>query len=226
MKTLNLPEKLLLLALDDEKGSVAMAYQAGLPTAVAGALFLEMLHKGLLKNEGKRVFKTEGANVACPMMRIGLDRFHRATKPKTIKNWIQSISGDFKSIEKLVIQNLQKIGALKEVEKTLLWVFTYSRYPTEDARIENQIRRKLHQQVLGEVEIDEEGFLLLSLIGAAKLESEVFSKDVLKTAKRVVKNIMSEEPVGTVVSDIVRETQAAITAAVIASCATTTVVTS
>ena len=226
MKTLNLPEKLLLLALDDEKGSVAMAYQAGLPTAVAGALFLEMLHKDLLKNEGKRVFKTEGANVACPMMRIGLDRFHRATKPKTIKNWIQSISGDFRSIEKLVIQNLQKIGALKEVEKTLLWVFTYSRYPTEDARIENQIRRKLHQQVLGEVEIDEEGFLLLSLIGAAKLESEVFSKDVLKTAKRVVKNIMSEEQVGTVVSDIVRETQAAITAAVIASCATTTVVTS
>ncbi|MCG8528725.1 MAG: GPP34 family phosphoprotein [Opitutales bacterium] len=226
MKTLNLPEKLLLLALDDEKGSVAMAYQAGLPTAVAGALFLEMLHKDLLKNEGKRVFKTEGANVACPMMRIGLDRFHRATKPKTIKNWIQSISGDFRSIEKLVIQNLQKIGALKEVEKTLLWVFTYCRYPTEDARIENQIRRKLHQQVLGEVEIDEEGFLLLSLIGAAKLESEVFSKDVLKTAKRVVKNIMSEEQVGTVVSDIVRETQAAITAAVIASCATTTVVTS
>ena len=74
----------------------------------------------------------------------------------------------------LIQSSLTQLGAIREEERKALWVIPYRRYPTDDSSIENRLRKELHDAVLGRKEISTDEAVLLRLIGAAKLEKEVF----------------------------------------------------
>ena len=52
---LSLAEELLLLALNEEKGTVLTAASMALPYGLAGALLVELIEAGLVRIEGKEL---------------------------------------------------------------------------------------------------------------------------------------------------------------------------
>jgi hypothetical protein len=209
----------MLLALDDDNGHVVSSSSMALPYAISGAVLFELSRHGHATISGKTLTHAPKAPVGDAVLDMAIARFAKQEKQKPVKYWVQQIARDYKTIKELIIEKLIHIGAIRRDQRTFLWIIPYQRFPTDDSTIENKLRKRLHEWVLGRTSIDEEGYILLSLIGAANLEKEVFEKDAVRTAKQRIKQILREEEIGAAVSEVVQCIQAAIIASVVASSA-------
>jgi hypothetical protein len=215
---LTLPESILLLALDDENGHVVSCSSTALPYAVAGALLFDLCTRNLVEIRQDKVVDWPRSTLGDPVLDLAIARFKDKAKPgkhKKVSYWIQQIAKDQKETRNLIQANLIRLGAIREEERKALWVIPYRRYPTDDSTIENRLRKDLHDAVLGRKEITTDEAVLLSLIGAAKLEKEVFDPSTVKEAKQVIKKIMDGEVIGDAISEIVKSIQAAVMVSVI-----------
>ncbi len=213
---LSLPEELLLLALDDERGSAVSAVSMTLPYALAGAIVFELTGRGLIEMEGKDVRIVAGVKSGDAVLDLALDSVGIPKKAKSIKWLVSKIAAKESKINAVLYDQLVSKGILVKDDRHFLWVIPYSRYPTKNALPETHIRKRMIDAVLGDGEIAESDYILLSLIKAANLEKEVFPKEILKEAKLKLKMIAENEKIGVTVSAISQEIQTAILVTVIA----------
>ena len=224
-KTLYLHEQLLLLALDDAKGSVVFSSSTALPYALAGALILEMLDRGqlaLVENTLAVVDTGRGD----PLIDEALTLVRESKKPRPIQYWVERFPNKLKGFRNRIAESLVEKGILRNEKKSFLWVFEFSRFPEVDAWPEQAILKKLRSAVLGDGVVDEETVKLLSLVKAAELIGEVFGRGERREAKKRIKELTSKEQVGKAVSEAVAATNAAVMAAVTASVAASSAATS
>lgn len=213
-----LPESILLLALDDDNGHVVSCSSTALPFAIAGAVLFDLCEKGQVEIRKDKVVDWPRSTVGDPVLDLAVARFKDKAKPgkyKKVSYWIHQIARDQKETRNLIQSGLIRLGSIREEERKALWVIPYRRYPTDDSSVENRLRKELHDAVLGRKEMTTDDAVLLSLIGAAKLEKEVFDPATVKEAKKVIKKIMDGEVIGAAISDIVKSIQAAVVVSVI-----------
>jgi hypothetical protein len=203
-------EELLLLALDDDKGTVSLNQSTSLPLGLAGALLAELALRDRVHVEGKHLLVHDPAPTDDPLLDEALTTIAGSKKPHDAKHWVSKLSGKLK--ERL-IKRLVERGVLREEECKILWVIPSSRYPAMQTSDEAAARERLRAVVLPSAEPDPRTVALLGLVKACDLEKKVFQGDEWKRAKPRVKELLEGELYGKAVGDAV----AAATAAVIAS---------
>lgn len=220
--TLTLAEKLLLIATNDEKGSLLMAGAGAVPYGLAGALLLELhMRKRILWQE-KTLAVVDRTTTGDPLADEAMELIFAASKPKNANYWVRHIARKIKKIDARVFSTLVEKGILTKVEKHFLWVIPYSRYPERDPQPERLVRDKLYDAIRGRIDADERLLALLSLVNACGLLNEVVPKGERREAKKAVKAMLTNEKVGKAVKSVVDEINAAVVAAVIASSAAST----
>src|SRR5512137_173454 len=90
-RTLSLAEELLLLALNDEKGSVLMAGATGLPYGLAGALLVELVDAGLLRLEGKTLIAAPAGATRDEILDGILTQVRTAKRTRDLRYWVGRI---------------------------------------------------------------------------------------------------------------------------------------
>ncbi len=105
---------------------------------------------------------------------MAIARFAKQTQTKNLKYWVNQLAKDTSTIKNVLFETLVALGALKEEDRTFLWVFKYNRYPTDDSRIEDRVRRRVAESLFGDAPMDPRDYVLFLLMGASKLEAEVF----------------------------------------------------
>lgn len=215
---LSLSEKLMLLALHDEKGSVLFSASTALPYGLAGALIIDLVFQ-------ERIALTEGkVKVRNPsptgdgLLDETLQLIRASDKPRDIKYWVQRIYSKVKNLHKRVSNELIEKGILERREQKILWVFPSRRYPTINAAPENEIRKNIHEVVLRYKAPEKEDIALLSLVKSCDLIKEVFDKPDRKIAKKRIEAIITGEIIGKAVTEVVTAV-VAITAVISASVA-------
>lgn len=214
---LSLAEKLMLLALHDEKGSVVFSASSALQYGLAGALILELFFQNKITLTEKNIRVIDATPAGDSLLDQVLELISSSKKQKDPKHWIYKIDRKVKGIKNKITDALVQKEILRREERRLLWVIHYNRYPTRNISPEQEIRQRIQNIVLMNHPPDETDRALISLLKACSLVNEVFSKGQRKQAKKRIKEIAEDEKVGKAVSDIVAEITVAVTTGVIAA---------
>ena len=223
---LTLPEQLLLIATNDEKGSILMAGSTAIPYGLAGGLLLELSMAGKLMWQEKKLAVIDRGPTGNPLADEALAMIADAPKLKDAKYWVSRLARKIKHIDRRVYESLVEQGILAHVEKQFLWVFPYQRYPERDPQPERRVRDRLYDLIRGRIAPNDRLVALLSLVYACGLLNEIVPKGERREAKKQVKEMLKGEKVGKAVLAVVEEINAAVIAAVVASSAASTAATS
>lgn len=217
--TLTLAEELLLIATNDEKGSLLMAASTAIPYGLAGALLFELVFHGRLHLMEGRLVVADRASTGDALTDEALEMIATYNRERDAKFWVSRLARKIKRIDRRVFESLVAKGILTRVEKHFLWVVPYQRYPERDPAPERRVREMLRDLLRGVIAPSEHLLALLGLVLACDLLGDVVPKGERRAAKKVAKEMLQGERIGKAVSDVVQEIQTAVIVGVIAATA-------
>lgn len=210
-----LAEELLLLSLNDEKGSDQT--WSGLDPGLSGALLIELTDIGALRVDGDSNLVAGGPRPDDALLGEALDVVATADRPRGAKHWVEKLPGKLKPLRRRVAERLVDRGILGEESKELLGVTVSRRYPEKDGAPEQALRARLLSALTDAGEPPAHDAQLIGLLRPFDLIAKNVPREQRKGAKRRAKEIAETGPVGSAVNATVMEVQTAIVVAVAAS---------
>jgi golgi phosphoprotein 3 len=222
----SLAEELLLLALDDEKGTIGGSVQEALKYGLAAAGVIDLMLAGrLVVGDKKRVSVAEASTTGDEILDEMLANVQGSKKEKSVGDWVKDFgNGRVKRLRERLESRLVERGVLRLEEGRYLRVFTWHHYPTVDGAPEAQTREKLRAVLLGDENPDARTATLISLVKACRLLDRLFPKEERKRAAQRAKQIADGEIAGDAVSKAVEEAAAAAAATTMAAISAATIV--
>lgn len=209
----SLSEELLLLALDDEKGSIpVLRIGEFLDIALAGAQLLELIRDGHVSIENGRVVAGHSPPPSDPALRQSLERIsgdRRILKPDA------AVMKLMKGLRKTLLQQIAGRGLVSVEKERVLGMVPRTRYPEQDGSVQQEVRRRLRTAVLEGSEPDERTVALLAILRAAGLELMVLDRRERKASKDRLKELASAETLSAEVAAAVKAATDATAAAVL-----------
>ena len=210
---LGLAEELLLLALNDEKGTVLMAASVALPYSLAGAIIVELIEAGFVRIEGQDLVAAPGGSARDELLDDILGMIRSSKRTRSLNHWVGKIGRSGGKIKEKLLARLVDRRILGREEHRLLWLFPTKRYPQIDPRSEYGIRERIRSAIRGTTRPEERTAALISLVLAGDLIGEIFEKGERRDAKRRAKEIAKSQPVGSAVARAVEAVKVAVIAA-------------
>ncbi len=228
MKPLRLYEEILLLELDDEKGTTPL--DSHLNMEMGGAILAELVMTGHLSIDGdkkKLVHRVVGApRLGDPILAEAHKLVKTAKKPKKAKDWVQKFSG-MKDLKNQVARQLVKKGVLKEGTDKVLLVFSRTVFPESNPGPERELRSRLEKAIFTDTrDVDPETIVILALANATGLIRKLFDKKELKARKQRIEDLASGQAVGKATREAMEAVQAAVMVAAIMPAITAATITS
>jgi hypothetical protein len=217
-------EDLLLLLLDDEKGTVAASDEV--QPLLGGALLLELAMAERIEVAERTsrwstatVAVVEGATPDDPLLVDALAQV--AEKPRRAQDLVNRIG---KGTKERLLHRLADRGLVERREGKVLGLFPHTTWPATDARHEQEVRARLRDALVVGLTPDERTSALVALLAAIDHAHKVVdrgdvpARDVKRRAKEIAEGAWAADAV----KDAVAAAQAAVAAAVTASVAATT----
>jgi hypothetical protein len=220
-------EDLLLLVTDDTSGKLsASASEVDVGLGGANLLELTLLERVDLTREGEpgrtgRVVVRDHAPTGDAMLDVALSiaAAHQGKKPAAVINPLS------KNLRRALYDRLTARGVLRAEEGRVLGIFPTSRWPSQDARHEAELRRLIEQSLVQGFTPDARTAALIALLHALKCEHKVvdpaqhgLSKRVLRArAEEIAKGNWASDAVRKAIDDMMAAVIAATTAAVVVS---------
>ena len=224
--SLTLPEEVLLLALDDEKGTAGFGSTHGY--ALGGAILAELLLRGRVRidEEGKRkkwVVAVDGVGgTGEPLLDEALARVRSAKRRGSPGTWVQRFSST-RGLQERLARRLCQRGVLRAEEKDVLLFFRRKTWPTMDPAPERALRERVRHAVVSDDELDARTLVLTALAKAGGLLKAAVDAKTIKGRKARLESITDGQAAGAATQEAVQAAQAA---AMIATMVATTVATS
>ena len=184
---LRLHHELLLLALHDEKGTIAFAQMLDL--GLAGGVLGEFLLDGRveLRPEGRKggplVTVVSRATFGDPVLDDGLKRLTAAKRRASPQSTVSSLSR-IKDLRARTATALCRRGILRENEDRILLLFKRRVYPTVDPTPERALVERVREAIDGsEPEVDARTALLVQLARTTGALRAIYSRKELKERK-------------------------------------------
>jgi len=140
---LTLAEELLLIALDDETGSVMHLPPLSLELGLAAALVGELAMEGRIDTDLNRLFVTSKVATNDPILDETLADIVTETKELPTEAWLRRIAEEGPVLRERITQRLVDRGVLQSVEKRLLWVFRTRVYPPTSGIEESEVKSRI-----------------------------------------------------------------------------------
>lgn len=220
MQTL-IAEDLLLLLLDDEKGTLAASDKV--QPLLGGALLLELALDGRVEvsEKSSRWSTAKVAAIGTPPGEPVLDAAWArvAEKPRTAQDLVTRLG---KGTKDALLDRLAARGLVERHDGRLLGLFPHTTWPARDARHEESVRALLQGALVQGLTPDPRTSALIALLSAIDHAHKVVDLgDVpAREAKRRAKEVSEGAWAATAVKDAVVAAQAAVTAAIVATTVT------
>jgi hypothetical protein len=223
---LTMYEEILLLALDDRKGTAAM--ESGHANAMGGAILAELVLLGALKigtDKKKFVDAEPGAQVADPLLAECLELVRTAKRRKRAVDWVFKFAS-VKDLKNRVARGLVGKGVLGEEHDKVLGLFPRTKFPERDPGPEQALIERLRQAVLTDVDrVDERTLVVAVIANATAMLPRVIGKKELKARKARLKTLAEGQLAGAATAEAVAAAQAAAMMAIVAATVATTAAT-
>jgi len=214
--SLNLTEKFILLAMHPDKVRYKISDQA-LNAGLIGAILLDLTKedKLLISNKILRA-KSSYSTLSAAHNQI-LSIIQQSEKEKEIKKWIQKFSMKSGTYRKQVLEGLKDKGLIKIEYKKFLFIPYIKAYLIQKNERLNLITQ-IREILIYSKKPDTEMASLLGMVEACKMYSIIGrDRNERKDFQKKLKEIIKSDLIASWVDQVIKEMQAAITAAVMVS---------
>lgn len=208
--SLFLHEEVLLLALEDRKGTID--FGSPYAYAIGGALLAELLVRGRIEVTGsgrKRLVQVlDGTPVGEALLDESLGRIAGAKRRGSLMTWVARLAGSRKLRDRLA-EGLCRRGILRAEEKEVLFFFKRRMYPALDPGPERDVVGRLRQAILTDMDVDDRTVVLLALANSARLLPMVCDKKELKRREDRIEALVRQDVFGTAVKSAIETAEVA-----------------
>ena len=198
---LTLPEKLMLIALKDEKGTVLFTAMGILPFSIIGAILIELYFANKIDYEDNKIIVKDSAPTGNNFFDEVLKIISDSGKKKDTKYWMLKINNKIKNIKDKTLRHLVKSNVLKEETYKVLYIFKKTKYPTINPEPEKELRSSIKKFILKHENPDEKNIALLSLVQVTRLLEDLFEKSEIREARDRINELVERTHMG----DAIRE---------------------
>lgn len=204
---ITIPEKLFILAIDDDRGAVASFVKSSLSYGLAGGLLAELALANKIQLVDGRLAVVDAASMADPLLHATLATIAAEKKPRKLARWVEKIGN--KKIVKQVAGRLAEHGVISIEAKRILWIIPNEVYPQKDASVKYWTKEHLRSLVLTGEQAEPADVALLSLLAACNMLRLVFTRDERKAASKKIENLVKGDVFGEAVAQLLRDIETA-----------------
>jgi len=175
MTALTLAEELLLVALDDQRGTLLPMRPYAMEVASAAALVMDLSLLGRIDSDERSLTVTSATATGSPLLDDVLTRIAADPGPHSTATWLQRLA-TLPDLQERIIGSLVQRGVLQSVEKRLLWVFKTRVYPPTSGLEEREVLSRIMTLLNNDEIPDARDALLVGLLSATKLLDELLSR--------------------------------------------------
>ena len=214
---------LLLLALDDERGTVLPQASIGLDFGLAGAIVMELALQGRIDVDDDCVAPS-GDAADEPLLDDAL-RATAAAPGKKLAHWVHQLPRELGGLRQRLLDRLVAQGTLEQREKRVLLLFHWNVYPERDARVEHDIRARVDGALLHGETPDAATACLIHLAAACRVIDAIYPRAEHQAIKTRIGELDDAGAAGAnaVASMVARAESAAVTAATMAAITASTI---
>lgn len=214
---LHLYEEITLLALRDEKGTLATGYACH---AMAGAILAELLLEeriSIAPGRKKLINIIDAEPCDDPVINECLSKMRGAKRRASLAAWVSRLAG-IKRLHHKAARNLCRRQILKSAEGTVLLIFSRQVYPTVDPGPEKEILERLKSALLSDrADVDPRTVVLIALANSTGLLRVNLGKEIVRKRRARIKSITEGNAVGAATANVIAACQAATIAAISAA---------
>lgn len=205
-----LPEALLLLALDDEKGTVFPAAFLALDHALRGALLAELRLEGVVqtkKGGAIRRAPTAPSIGGDPLLDRAWQVVSALPNPGNVNDWLAAFERSFQGIRNDILASLDARGVLAPTDTDRGGVLPGSTaHLLKDRGVALEVTQMIRQAAAADP-VPARGGTLVALVDSVHLLDRLFPKDERAAARRVAAFVAERDSIVQGVSDLVRRTE-------------------
>ena len=213
-KSLTLPEELVLIALDDDSGSLLRLPPYALEVAVAAAIVMELTLEGRIDTDAERLFLLSPAPTGNALLDESLAAIAARTENQPTAEWLRVFAAPGPELCERVIQGLVARGVLKSVEKRLLWVFKTRVYPPTSGIEEDEVKSRVITLLNNDEIPGPRDALLIGLLRAAGLLEWLLSAPEYDRLRSRIDELATLEETSRALSRTVSEMQLVLATAI------------
>lgn len=177
--------EMLLLALDEDKGSITSSAKKTIAYGLAGALLSELALKGkVCSNEKHRLEWVQSDPTGDELLDYLFQEIQSAGKYHKLTYWIDQLCERPKVLRSRVLEQLVVEDVLYQEDNHF---FRETPSPENDAPVipsKYESKEALRAMILSTGKSDHNSLVLLNMLVASELTGLVFTQDELATAKR------------------------------------------
>ena len=206
---LSFAEEIYLLALDDVTGKIVItSKEVVLNSVLIGAVLSELSFLGRIDNDAENLYILNTDATDSPVLNEVLDVLRKSGKTEvSLSRCLQVLLPESKNVEQLVLKELIGKGILKQVNEKLFWFFPSRRYPIIDNVEVTDVERRLRNLVLSNEIPDPRDAVLVSLVNACGLFSEILSSRELRRCEGRIEEISKYDMVCQKINELIRQVQ-------------------
>jgi golgi phosphoprotein 3 len=213
-----LAEELFILALDAEKGNIPGSLASQLQYGLSGALLADLALMGKIGLDDKKKLELlDWTLCGDDLLDRTLTKIVNSDRLRKMTHWVKLFSSNSEQTYKELGERLVEKGILQKESRKYLWVIPSDAFPEKDASAKYLIKNNLRAVVFTGKIPDPYVLALLGLVKACNMLDNVFTKDELKMANKLVEQKIQDETIGRDVAETIQEIKSAAIAGVFAS---------
>jgi len=223
-KNFNTAEKFLLIAHHPEKGRFMIPH-IYIQYGIAGAILLDMTLEDRIDIADNKLLMKTSRGSADPSIDEAVNLISQSTKSRKADYWVRKLAMRHKKFKWQILEGLADKRMVRIEEKKFLGLIPYRKSFLIESYTRSNMVRQLRSEILAYTrEPSSASMAIAGLIEACRMQRMLSDdREERKTIKTQLKKINKESPLSDVVSQTIRQVQAAIiasvTAAIIASTA-------
>lgn len=173
-----LPESLLLLALNDERGTLRDDSHHALVClnyALAGAVIGELTLAGYLGIEQDALVVLNPPPTGDALLDDALQQIEREHEPHPLRDWVERLRHSLHDIRHRLGDQLAADGVVQREQHRLFGVVPITHYPVVDPWVKTTLASSLSLAALKQGELDTRARLLLTLAYLAEVLTDLFA---------------------------------------------------
>lgn len=223
-KNFNTAEKFLLIAHHPEKGRFIIQPMF-LQYGIAGAILLDLTLENRIELDNKQLILKPARVSADPVINEVVSLMSQSAKSRKVNYWVRKLATRYRKYKWQVLKGLAAKSMVRIEEKKFLGLIPYRKSYLIESYTRSNILRQLKSEILAYTrEPSSASMAIAGLIGACRMH-RILSDDreERKAIKTQLKKTIKDSPVSDIVSQTIKQVQAAIitsvTTAIIASTA-------
>jgi Golgi phosphoprotein 3 len=207
---LTLAEEMLLLALDEETGTIVDLPNYQTNAMLVAAVLMDLALQNRIDTDLQNLQVISQEPTQNPILDKILDLLPVPGQTQSIRTLLDQLSEQGEDIRELALGQLIEKRILKQEDRRLLWVFKTRRYPMIDNREIKEVEGRLHDLITGDDLPDPRDVVLISLVNICGLFDQILSPREWRRNQARIAQLSKMDLIGQQLSKSIQEIQRAL----------------